>query len=89
MMIFEGVIYPPCISESYEEDEEEDLEYEVDEARKHLSTTQRKKGAKRRKTAAYKRAKKKYAKKRKRPGYKPNKKLSKASKKSARYRRTY
>ena len=62
---------------------------DIRERRRHLSAAERRRRAKYRKTAAFKKAQKRYKKRTSRAGYRPNKTRSKASKKAARYRKRY
>ena len=62
---------------------------DIRERRRHLSAAERRRRAKYRKTAAFKKAQKRYRKRTSRAGYRPNKTRSKASKKAARYRKRY
>jgi len=62
---------------------------DIRERRRHLSAAERRRRAKYRKTAAFKKAQRRYNKKTSRAGYRPSKTRSKASKKAARYRKRY
>lgn len=80
-----GYDYWGSIGEESEDTEESDIR----ERRRHLSAAERRRRAKYRKTASFKKAQKRYNKKTSRAGYRPSKTRSKASKKAARYRKRY